>query len=319
MDTFGTTIYEVGDKDPRTGLEIAQRIAVDLEALTTMLTAQSNSKLSVTFSDKEVVADKAVDVLVSTAVTLTKLGLDWAAIDNLIRAKLTEFTESFHSQNHKYPFEIHITVAIPNGDLRDEYIHKFAQVCSDIRVKPIILDLTNQSNTHVMNDATTSSKFFGTEEEVHHEVERISSSLAQNGFEVIRRKIETAVWHENGAAEKLGDGQYFECHVGLFIPSETLADRMNLLSSICKAHSAHLSRNTMKKPESGRMVQMATVRTYASPDFKAISHRQFFEDKITAFAHDLTSNGFEYEKLVYEFALFDTKNDHDVAWLSSNK
>jgi hypothetical protein len=318
MEILTAPIFEILSKDTRTGLALSQKIATDTNALTSMLKSQADSTLSTTFSNREVVADKAIDIIFESASILTKLGIDQSGISNLIRKKLSDLAEQTHKSTiSKYPFEIHITVEIPKGGDLAKYIDKFSEVCRDTNVKPIMLDLSNQSNVFVMNDATTSSKMFGTEDESRHEVERISSSLEANGFHVIRKKIETAVWHEDAMREKLKDGHYFECHVSLFIPSANKEERMAELSSLCKIHSAHLSRNLMKREADGRFVQMATIRTYSSPDPIKISHRKFFEEKIDELAKDLTRNGFEYEKLIYEFALFDTRNNHDKAWLEA--
>lgn len=316
MEILGKTTESLANSDQRTLLDLANKIFVDSDSLKTMANSESLSK---TFSDKEVIADKAIDILINASIALMKIGLNSGEIDNLIRAKLTDMTGDIHSSDSKYPFEIHITAEIPNNSNYDDYIHKFVDACSMAKVKPIMLDLQNQSNKHVMNDATTSSKFFGTEEEAKNEVERICTILKENNFNVIRKKIETAIWHEKSQKKKLNPGEYFECHVGLLIPAENLDEKMNKLSEICKKHSAHLSRNTMKNADNGKLVQMATVRTYESPDVEKVSHRKYFEDKIESFANELKENGFEYEKLIYEFAIYDTKNSHDKEWLESSK
>ncbi|OHS98835.1 hypothetical protein TRFO_01915 [Tritrichomonas foetus] len=319
MEILGNTITALVENDTRSLLELANKINTDSEAFKTMVTAESSASLSKTFSDKEVIADKAVDVFLNSFIAMKKIGLDDGTIDNLIRAKLTNWSGEVHESVAKYPFEIHITAEIPKDEPYENYIEKFAKTCSDAKVKPIMLDLQSQSNEHVMNDATTSSKIFGTEKEAFHEVERICNCLESYNFHVIRKKIETAIWYEKAQSKDLENGNYFECHVGLLIPENNYTESMNKLSELCKKHSAHLSRNTMKRADSGNIVQMATIRTYESPNPEQVSHRKFFENHIEAFANDLTESGFEYEKLVYEFALYDTRNSHDKAWLDSSK
>ncbi|KAK8882294.1 hypothetical protein M9Y10_044936 [Tritrichomonas musculus] len=317
MDILSKTVESIAQNDSRTLMDFAEKINTDSDSFKTMVNADSTKTLSKTFSDKEVIADKAVDILVDASIALMKIGLNPGEIDNLIRSKLTDISGSVHMSDQKYPFEIHITVEIPKDSPYEEYLHKFVEACSIAKVKPIMLDLQSQSNKHVMNDATTSSKFFGTEKEAHQEVERICKILTESNFNVIRKKIETAVWHEKAQKKELLPGEYFECHVGLIIPTSNIQEKMEKLSELCKKHSAHLSRNTMKNSDDGRLIQMATIRTYESPDVEKVSHRKFFENAIESFAKDLTENGFEYEKLVYEFALYDTKNSHDKAWLDS--
>jgi hypothetical protein len=46
----------------------------------------------------------------------------------------------------------------------------------------------------------------------------------------------------------------------------------------------------MKRETDRKFVQMATVRTYSSPDPPKISCRKFSEEKIEAFAKNLTKN-----------------------------
>ena len=319
MEILAETIHSLVQKDNRSLIDIVHKIDSDVDAFQTMVNATSTATLSKTFSEKEVVADKAVDILVNIAISLNKLGLDSGAIDNLIRAKLTNWSGSLHSDDIKYPFEIHITAQIPQDAPLQQFIEKFVEACKEAKVKPIMLDLTNQSNVHVMNDATTSSKLFGTEKEAYDEVERICSVLEKHNFSVIRKKIETAIWHEKAQGKVLEPGNYFECHVGLLIPKEKVEEKMAQLTELCKKHSAHLSRNTMKNSENGNLVQMATIRTYESPNVEQISHRKNFENHIEAFAQELTQQGFQYEKLVYEFALYDTRNAHDKAWLDASK
>lgn len=318
MDILSKTTESLAQNDPRSLMELATKIHTDADSFKTMVNADSTASFSKTFSGKEVIANKAVDILTNTYIALMKIGLNAGEIDNLIRSKLTEMAGTIHSLDQKYPFEIHITAEIPSNSSYEEYLQKFVATCSIAKVKPIMLDLQSQASQHVMNDATTSSKLYGTEKEARDEVERICKILTESNFKVIRKKIETAVWHEKAQKEKLNPGEYFECHVGLLIPTSNIEERMQILSQLCKKHSPHLSRNTMKNTENGNLVQMATIRTYESPDVKKISNRKFFENTIESFAKELTERGFEYEKLVYEFAIYDTRNSHDKAWLDSS-
>lgn len=147
-----------------------------------------------------------------------------------------------------------------------------------------------------MNDVVTLSKIFWTKDESRHEIGRISSSLDVIWLHIIRKKVWIAVWYEYTMREKLKDGQYFECYVSLFISLMNKEERMAKLSSLCKMHSANLSKNLIKREADEKFVQITTIRIYSLPYSTKILYREFFEKKIDMFAKDLTKNEIKCKK-----------------------
>ena len=125
MDILYQTADSIAKNDKRTLLDLSNKILTDSDSLKTMANADSTKSLSKTFSDKEVIADKAVDIFVNAAIALMKIGLDSGEVDNLIRSKLTDLSGTIHSSDQKYPFEIHITAEIPKDAPYEDYLHKF--------------------------------------------------------------------------------------------------------------------------------------------------------------------------------------------------
>jgi len=205
------------------------------------------------------------------------------------------------------PYEIHITLNAQNGI----NIDKFKEDCKNIKVKPILLDLQNQSGESVMDDVMTSSKIFGNNGEAFDEMKRISKDLSNLGYDIIREKIEASYWHplapfkEDGDTE-MPDGCYFECHLNILCSE----DRMVELSTISKSNNCHLSKNAFKSFPDGSFTIMMTYRSYTEM-------YEEFEDKLQIIKGILEMSKFSIEKEVVEFSIYDTNNNHDNKWLTA--
>ncbi len=92
------------------------------------------------------------------------------------------------------PFECHVTVDMRGATSNTKSIDDFKAVCAQVGVKPILLDL-HLADGAVVKDMMTSSVFMGDNRKAFLELKRISNCLAENGFKVIREKIETIPWH----------------------------------------------------------------------------------------------------------------------------
>ena len=172
-------------------------------------------------------------------------------------------------------------------------------------VKPIVLDLENNCKS-VMKDVMTSSKVVGSNDDAMLECKRISQILNAALFKVVREKIETVPWHPaapQNEGEDMPGKCYFEAHIGCVITPE----QKEMLEEIAEAHDAHLSRNFFKKLEDGKFVNMITLR-----------HKKFdlkcFETFLNDLKDDLDRNEIEYEKVISEFSIYDTKVSHDFLW-----
>jgi len=157
-----------------------------------------------------------------------------------------------HRLKYPIPYEIHVTVDIEkskpvftsdgNAFISNEEISKlqknnletlqkhtveeFKRDCKDAGVKPILLDL-HLSGGKVMKDLMTSSTFMGNNREAYEEMKRITHSLRQGGWEVVREKIETIPWHPAAPSQKhenpvMPPNCYFESHLNCLCTEEKL-------------------------------------------------------------------------------------------------
>ncbi len=200
------------------------------------------------------------------------------------------------------PFEIHVTVDAGSG------IEDFKVACTEARVKPILLDLHLRGGG-AMQDLMTSSVFMGNNREAFEEMRRISTFLSTRGFKVLREKIETIPWHPAAPSRThhnphMPPNCYFECHFNVLCTESREAD----LDAIAKRHNAHKSRNAWKRYEDGTYTIMVTYR-----DYKMLYEE--FRAAIDALKATLVGEGFQVEKEIVEFSVYDTRVSHDAAWL----
>lgn len=202
------------------------------------------------------------------------------------------------------PFEIHITVQEAEQEL-------FIRTCKQLEVKPIILAL--QAEDRIIRDVMTSSVIMGNNKTAIAEMERISKGLTDAGLNVVREKIETVPWHSAAPSRDtfnaMPENCYFESHLAVNIKNKEEEDR---LRDWCKNTELHLSKNAFKKREDGSYTIMATLRKYKGfrEDFEMDVH----EEKV-----NLKAIGFDVDKTIIEFSIYDTKISHDSEWLKKDK
>lgn len=202
-----------------------------------------------------------------------------------------------------YPYEIHITV-------RDVDRDAFVKACLALNVKPVLLDL--QSRTHgTLRDAMTSSRMVGTLHDAKATATQLGVwlKLKYNMFPV-RYKIETVPWHPAAQTVDRSSFQYLESHLQLHITDLTPGLWYQLVV-FCRDHNLHLSSNVFKKMADERtVVHMATIREYtANPDDFTVAVHEIAGLIATTF------NQIVVEDVEIEFAVLDTKADHDVKWM----
>lgn len=255
------------------------------------------------FIEKGRILEESVDVILTAISIAYELGYTHDDIEEVMRLKAEKWQGIQVKENqvtYPIPFEIHVTVQLAHG-MEDS----FKEVCKWLNVKPIILDLENKGKS-VMQDVMTSSHFFGNNSEAYYECLRVEAGLEKNGFKVVRKKIETVPWHPAApiANAPMPKDCYFEAHIGCII-NDSQKERLQELAEI---NNAHLSRNYFKKLENGLFVNMLTLRWYDC-NYEKVKH-----DVQRTKLH-LTRNGMEYEKVIVEFCLYDTKVSHDYKWL----
>lgn len=210
------------------------------------------------------------------------------------------------SPTAEHVYDIHVSVSgAPDPE-------QFSAVCRQLGVKPIMLHLLSSHSDWLDTDNMSSSVFKGTDLQAQAETDRIANGLASAGFTVIRKKIESTPWHplaqQHGLpGSTLSPERYFECHLNFLLKDN--ADLESLMK-FAQCHRLHLSQNLFKRREDGSCVVMATLREYADT-------LDVFKHKVSEIQHAATIQSFQVEKQVIEFAIFDTKTDHDDAWLTA--
>lgn len=203
------------------------------------------------------------------------------------------------------PFEIHVTV-----NAQDSRIEHFCTVCKDNSIKPIVLALQTLSNEDIMHDVMTSSVHIGNNVSALAEAHRIKELLEEFRFDVVRIKIETVPWHPlapSNDGDIMPPDCYFESHVAV----HTSEAKRPILSTLAEQFGAHMSKNVFKIVDKDNFVQMMTIRWYNGL-FKN------FDKEVDTFIDHLKAEGFELDKKIVEFAIFDSRVSHDAAWIKSN-
>jgi NTP pyrophosphatase (non-canonical NTP hydrolase) len=285
------------------------------------------------FVDREQILEEIADVYLTNISIAYSLGFSDEEINDMIYRKSLKWSEIQSKESESpfpLPFEIHITV--DGSEMIDPIlfdrkkfdIDYFKRVCKDIGVKPIVLDL--ETNSDIIKDTMTSSKFFGDNRSVYDESQRIVNSLEESGFEVLRTKIETVPWHSKAPknlkiGEIIPDNCYFESHIGISIfksqkeildkfverefNSEMLGDFLNI--KIKEFGSLKLSSNFFKKSED-KFINIITFRS------SKVGYTTF-KEIVELIKKTMNLGGFDYEKVEIEFCIYDTNLSHDNKWM----
>lgn len=261
------------------------------------------------FVDRRRVLEEVVDVILCARSIAYDLEFDDGEIEDMVIYKMRKWAELQAREkkaNYPVPYEFHITV-------RTKEIERFKGTCAALGVKPIVLDLQNQQGESVMHDVMTSSTFMGDNPGAYSEMERIAVGLSEADFEVVRKKIETVPWHP--AAPDAPDVQeekqempkdcYFETHFGIVCDSV----RRSELHELAQELDAHLSRNIFKKLDGDNFKIMLTARSYTGS-------ATAFKKRVENIEVTLKERGFDVDKVIVEFSVYDTRVNHDSSWIT---
>jgi len=198
------------------------------------------------------------------------------------------------------PYEIHLTVPLdPN---RTDELEWFKQVCASFNAKAIVIDA--EPLVDVMSSYRMMSE---NQNEAVKEMTKQITILQGIGFRVIRSKLETSLDHP--AALTPLPNQYFESHIQVLCTDE----QVGILRDLSKELQFHVSRNAFKTMQNGKHVRMATLREYHSTP-------TVFRNLTKSVRNVLEINGFDFHKeMEIEFALYDSNQSHDLAWLQKNQ
>jgi len=282
------------------------------------------------FIDRDAILEEVVDVYLTNISIAHSLGFtDEEFSDMLVKKskKWSQLQSGEEKAEFPLPFEIHVT--IDASEMRDPIMFDtkrfdldlFKEACDDIGVKPIVIDLEINDGSEIQ-DVMTSSKHFGDNRSAYEESERISNKLKNWGFKVVRNKIESVPWHPAApiisTGKEIPNGCYFESHIGVTIYPGQKGDLNDFVkSTLTDGHlielsgTAKLSQNFFKKSKDGsKFVNMLTYRSNmcGSPKFKL---------EVEGIKHLLQEEGFEFEKVETEYAVYDTNVNHDAKWILS--
>ena len=101
---------------------------------------------------------------------------------------------------------------------------------------------------------------------------------------------------------------YFEAHIGCIITPE----EKSKLANIADGNDCHMSRNFFKKMEDGKFVNMITYRKYDG------TYDDFIKT-VESIKGVLKFHDIHFEKVITEFAIYDTKVSHDFLWLEKKE
>lgn len=195
-------------------------------------------------------------------------------------------------------YECHITV---DGNGLEEQ-ERFFELCKSKKIKAIRIELPYGK---AMSQLMTASIHKGYLEKVRDEVYGTARFISDNGFNVVRRKIESMIQHnenypktESEAVNNYPKG-YFEFHVKITEPDSKLEE-------ICKEHEAHLSRSVSSKLN-GKNQKFATARYHQVGRAEA-------EGKFERFISDLKERNYSLSNLLKEFSVMDDNFGLDGSW-----
>lgn len=328
MNNINDFIRTLSIKDKKTlsqkGLKLVEEMG---ELARIILPYDSAHGTNHRFTDREALLEEVVDIHLSNISIAYSLGFTDEEFDDMLIIKSQKWSQlqaNEEKAEFPLPFEIHVTVDANNiteTKLNEFFtypydLHTFKSVCDGIRVKPIVIDLEINDGS-IIKDVMTSSKHFGDNRSAYEESKRICDELKRHGYKVLRNKIESVPWHPAApvisTGKEIPNGCYFEAHIGVTIypgQKDELNDFVKSLKSLIDlSGTAKLSQNFFKKSKDGsKFVNMLTYRSNmcGSPKFKL---------EVEGIKHLLQEEGFEFEKVEVEYAVYDTNVTHDAKWI----
>ncbi|SFI85622.1 hypothetical protein [Thermoflavimicrobium dichotomicum] len=192
-------------------------------------------------------------------------------------------------------FEYHITV----NDLTLADKEAFVELCKSEQVKPlmIVLDKGNHIHQPMFTGVIKSADFH----EANKEIEKIVAKFKENGFTIMRKKVETPPKHEKYFHQPITKHfkPYFEWH------GKVEVDDMAMVKNLCEGLGGHLSRNSLNP--NGK-VRFITVREYKS--------KEKFYERVQKIHSVLQANKIVVLKEQYELCIYDSREELDSGWIS---
>ncbi|UHA75193.1 hypothetical protein [Paenibacillus sp. 481] len=193
-------------------------------------------------------------------------------------------------------FEYHLTI----NDLKLDEKEAFMSICQSEQVKPlmIVLDQGHYITQPMITGVTQCADF----QAANIEIERVATAFRNNGFTIVRKKVEIPPQEEKYFYEPIVQHSkpYFEWH------GKVEVDDVAKLKNCCASHGGHISRNSMN---ANGKVRFITVREYEGP-------AQFYS-RVDQIHTILQQNNIELIKQQYELCIYDSREELDSGWIST--
>lgn len=190
-------------------------------------------------------------------------------------------------------FELHLTTQ----SIDNEKIVHFIDVCESLYMKPLLIELAR--GVYCQQPMAT-AHFQGDIDSVLAFANELSSCFAEQGFPIIRVKVEVALLALNiGAFLSIQHDCYFEWHGKLKLHHTTE------LLQLCNQYNAHLSHNALKGEKDLRFV---SIRQF-------VSDKQKFINFVNCFVNKLELGGWDIIKQQFEYCIYDSNDLLDKGWL----
>lgn len=226
---------------------------------------------------------------------------------NMRHRPYLELADRLRAQSRGGAFEAHITVSARS----EEDLQRFRAFCDAAAVKCIFIELGRGAE---LFQPMTASYHHGTLRQAREEVQAMARSLAAQGFDVTRLKLEALGKNrdipEDDATAKAQPSNYFEFHVKALVPSGGTG--VEALRARCETHGAHLSRNARKVREDGASERFVTLRVYGLGRANA-------DARFTALLEDLAGTGLTLTQRLREWTVYDSNHALDRGWLEEAK
>jgi NTP pyrophosphatase (non-canonical NTP hydrolase) len=315
MHTTLNTVKQLSQYDKKSLTERTLKLSEEAGELAKAVLSYENCyATNHRFTTNTKVLEESVDTILCALSIAYKMGFTDSDITDMMDQKCVKWSRKQQASDigqFPLPFEIHITIKHPGN----EKIQSFKDSCSLLDVKPIILDLNN--STH---DVMTSSTIITDNIGAYNYMHKIASTLADDGFSVIRCKIETVPWHPSTPTvlSEVKPHQYFESHINIVVnqTEKELLQEWNSQFNI----GAHFSTNTLKQINNEYFVQMITLRsTTINNRYKEqVQLKQGFINYIEHVIELIRDSGIIKEDAILkhniEYAVYDTYIGHDTAW-----
>ncbi len=260
------------------------------------------------FSSREDILEESVDTILCALSIAYSMGVTDEELENILVLKsgkwgTLQMNEDKYYKNSKFalPYELHVTVKAND-------VEKFKTVCAKIGCTPVYLDLYSPDD--VVKELMSESRFYGNSREAYVELKRISLDLRNEGFEILREKIETVPWHpaapkENGSVEEMPKDSYFEAHFSYDLPKDK---SLNLLVN----SGFNVAVNILKSDDDKNRV-LITVRSLEKSyeDFSnLVKNKKYSIYRLI---------GEEPRSELHEYSIYDSNLPHDLNWIKEEE